>query len=487
MLSTLSLTRPHDIAQAEPRFATARRPWRPTSLDHLTTIGREIGQLPMPWQVQVLSVAGEMLTVEECEALGVPFGTPAYREVWITVPRQAGKTTIVLIMLVDRGIDAGGRWRRAQRSLYTAQTGKAARKKLLTDMEPTMRLSASIDRRMGRTLRGVGHELVQFVNGGQITPGNNTESASHGETLDFGVIDEAFDDVDDRREQAMIPAMATKPMAQILGVSTAGTPASLYLNRKVKIGREAVAADKGRGVAYFEWSAAPEDDPYDEKVWWATHPALGFTVPIDVMRHAAQSMGGAEFKRAWLNVQSERGASRHIPAAAWADVCGDHMAFPDDEAKVIAVDVAADRSRGSIALGNTATSVVQLTDCEAGTGWIVDRVEAIKKLVGGSVSVVYDGAGPAANIGRDQTDWTPVGGHEMTAACSDFYDAVVSGGIKVRTAALLDAALIDAEVRRTGDRWAWSRSMSAGDISPLVAATLAACHTPKRSYGFVLT
>ncbi len=482
---------------APPRWITRRRPERFSAISDYELIAREIGQPLMPWQHQVLDIAGELLTEAECRKYGVPIGTPAYRELWITVMRQSGKTTVVVITLADRCIDPSRRWeagsKTAANCLYTAQNGRAARRKLLAGPASLLKVlqsSKSIDDRIVKVLRGVGQEEIRFRSGATIVPGNNTESAVHGETLDFGVIDEAFDDIDDRREQAMNPAMATKPMAQILGVSTMGTAASLYLNRKVEIGRQAVLEDRGRGIAYAEWSAPEDADTYDEKIWLAHHPALNRTIPIEVMRHAAQTMGEAEFRRAWLNIPTELHNGQHIPGDRWADACGEYRAFPDGgdlAPKVIAVDVSEDRSRTSIALGNAETSTVQLADCNEGTAWVDDRIETIKAKAGGPCVVVYDGMGPVHNLGKDRPDWVPLDGNEVTAACADFFDGIVAGSIKVRRSDLLNEALAGAEVRRSTDRWRWARRSSVGDISPLYAVTLAAtCRATPIQAPFVL-
>ena len=69
----------------------------------------------MPWQAQVANVAGEL------EADGVP----AFREVRVTVPRQSGKTTLILVTELDRCLS----WGPLQRVLYCAQDRNSARAK----------------------------------------------------------------------------------------------------------------------------------------------------------------------------------------------------------------------------------------------------------------------------------------------------------------------------------------------------------------------
>jgi phage terminase large subunit-like protein len=74
----------------------------------------------MGWQQMVADVLLELLP-----------GTriPAYREGVVTVPRQQGKTTLILCLAVQRAL----RWPGQPRIAYSAQTGSDARRKLLDD------------------------------------------------------------------------------------------------------------------------------------------------------------------------------------------------------------------------------------------------------------------------------------------------------------------------------------------------------------------
>src|SRR5439155_13341340 len=98
--------------------------------------------------------------------------------------------------------------------------------------------------------------------------------SGHSKTLDQAVMDEIWADEDDRREQGLRPAMVTRPDAQLLVCSTAGTQASTVLNRKVTTGRLAAEENSGHGIAYFEWSAPEDWDPDDEDSYFSFMPAL---------------------------------------------------------------------------------------------------------------------------------------------------------------------------------------------------------------------
>ncbi|MGB0890598.1 MAG: hypothetical protein ACPGWS_09970, partial [Solirubrobacterales bacterium] len=159
------------------------------------------------------------------------------------------------------------------------------------------RLSSAIEKITG----GIGNEAIVWKNGSRFDVMASGEASGHGMVIDDADIDEAFKDADNRREQAIVPAMSTRRDAQLWVVSTAGTVASTYLRRKVEAGRAAASEDTGRGICYFEWSLADDQDPTDESLWPTFMPALGHTITIDVVRHAQATMTEDEFRRAFCN------------------------------------------------------------------------------------------------------------------------------------------------------------------------------------------
>ncbi len=127
------------------------------------------------------------------------------------------------------------------------------------------------------------------------------ESSGHGQTLDLGVIDEAFAQKDERLVQAFRPAMMTRPSAQLWIVSTMGHEDSLFFHDRVDDGRARVEAGERSGVAFFEWSAHDDDDPDEASTWWSCMPALGYTVNEATIRADHDGMPPDEFARAYLN------------------------------------------------------------------------------------------------------------------------------------------------------------------------------------------
>lgn len=420
----------------------------------------------MPWQEQVALVGGELVpNADRRSAKRYPL-VPAYREVIVTVPRQSGKTTLVLAWMVQR---ASG-WAESQRIAYSAQTGLDARKKLIEDQVPILEPRKKL---LGitRILRGMGGEAVEFNNGSRVVLLASAADSGHGKTLDLGVKDEFFADYDDRRDQALVPAMVTRPAAQVLTTSTMGTDESVPLNRAVDRGRLAIATDTRAGIAYFEWAAEAEADPDDPATWWGCMPAMGHTVTEAVVTHARSMLTDGEFRRAFLNQQT-KADDRVLPVVAWDAVCSE-TAAPDPIA-TFALDVNPERSAGAIVAAGS--GVVEVVDYRSSIGWLPGRAAELDARHGPALWVV-DSTGPAGSL-VPALEAAGVKVHaasarELIDACGGFYDAVMDRTVRIRRHARLDDAAAGAAKRSVGDSWAWTRKNASADISPLVAATLA--------------
>lgn len=422
----------------------------------ISAVAERLGQPLMPWQQLVAEVGGE---------INPETGLPAYREVIVTVPRQNGKTTLVLSWEVQRALG----WGRPQRIVYSAQTGNDARKKLIEDQVPILEpLKTKLGIR--QILKGMGNEAIVWKNGSRLVLLASSEDSGHGKTVDFAVKDELFADFDNRRDQALVPSMSTRADAQVLTASTAGTELSVALNQAVARGRQAVDDGLDTGIAYFEWSAAADADADDPETWWNTMPALGHTVTEDVIRHARLTMPDGEFRRAFLNIATVSD-ERVIPAGTWDLVCSPDAA--PSGALTLAIDVNPERSAAAIVVAGGGS--VEVIAHKPGLAWLPQRVAELDESLGHPLWV-YDGqkSAPVSSVLPDLKlvvrRLEPL--TEMAAACGGFYDAVVDRKMTVRRHPSLDAAIAGADRKFVGDGWTWARR-GLVDISPLVAATAA--------------
>jgi hypothetical protein len=417
----------------------------------------------MPWQRQVLDVALELLPGRGTRL--------AYRQVILTVPRQSGKTSLLLVLLLLRALGAP-----RQNIKYTAQTGGDARDKWMDDWLPILESSEFASQFRARKTNG--HEALIFNNGSRQGLVATTKKSGHGGVLDLGLLDEAFAHPDSRLEQALSPGMNTRNSPQLWVVSTAGTPEdSPYLWSKVEQGRQMVEQGVTEGTAYFEWSAAEDADPGDEDVWWSCMPALGYTTPIDAIRAEYAKLPLSEFRRAYLNQWVVALSDPVIPLDAWHSLTDQHSSMVDPV--TLAFDVTPDRARASIgAAGYRADGLVhvEVVENRAGTDWLPGRLAELVNTHSPS-GVLCDPVSPAASLlpalqalGVETTD---VSAREHAQACGHLFDLVRDKQLRHLGTMELVTALDGAVKRPLTDAWAWSRKSSNVDISPLVAVTLA--------------
>jgi len=421
-----------------------------------------LGTPAMPWQREVIEVATEQID-----------GRPAYRTVILGVPRQCGKSSLLLGILIAAA--AAGR----RRSVYTAQTGFDAKRKLVDDWSPLLERSV-LGSQIARVYRAAGQEAIMFRNQARIEVMANSLIAGHGRTIDgAAVIDEAFADSDDRREQAMIPAMATKASAQLWIVSTAGTEESVYLRRKVALGRQAVEDGLDRDIAYFSWGAAEDADIDDPATWYSAIPALGHTISEEVVRQARLTMTENDFRRSWLNQWTK--TDERVISAAMLENCLRPIA-PDGQL-VFAADISLDRAVGSIVCADE-HGRVELIDNQPGTTWMLDRLANLVRKHGGRV--VIDGYGPAGLLGDDlerlKIPVVKYATRDLCYASNALYDALINQTIQIRPHTKIDESCAAARKKPVGSSWLWSRADPAADLTPLLAMTIAyhaAKHRPE--------
>jgi phage terminase large subunit-like protein len=412
-MTTTTLPSPDsgDRLSCPPRWGTARNPDRPTLGPRVAEVAKRVGTPLMPWQQHVVDVALEV---------DPETGELAYSELGLTVPRQSGKTTLWLALMVHRALGFGPPHGQRQNILYTAQTRNDARKKF--EDEHVKVLEGSSLRRHFRTRMTNGSEAILWRNGSKHGITSTTEKAGHGETIDLAVTDEVFALVDDRLEQALKPAMVTRRNALFGWTSTAGTAQSLYLLSKVELGRAVVQQGGTKGVAFFEWSADPSQDPADPVTWRGCMPALGITVRESSVAMFQQTMSPKEFRRAFLNIaDTESAVDAAIDPTVWrrcadaASKIGGPLAF--------AIDVNPERTWAAIAVAGERTDGrmhLEVVEHRQGTDWVVERMVELRNQWS-PAAIVVDGASPAgaliADLGSAGLDVTTATARDIAQAC----------------------------------------------------------------------
>ena len=185
----------------------------------------------------------------------------------------------------------------------------------------------------------------------------------------------------------------------------------------------------------------------------------------------------AAFERSILNVWPRpRQLGQAVDLDQWATLA-DLDAQPTPVA--LAFDVSADRANSALATaGRTAegVTVVEVVAYRRGAAWLEEEIRQWRRAHPFGVIVADSlAAGTLADrLELAGVDVLRTGGAQMGRACADLVDQVAARTIAHRAQAVLDDTLASASRRILGDGWAWSRRGSDVDISPLVAATLAA-------------
>ena len=469
-------------------------------------MARRLHKPLMPWQQHVADVALE---------LDPDTGELFYEEVVITVPRQSGKTTLLLALMVWRCVMMARRLDDMQVVTYLAQSGKMARRKLEREFIPKLRKATGF--------REVPHSRARPTKPTEFKPSMNngsehilfgtesflqieapTGTGSHGDVLDVAVIDEAFAREDDLVEQAVDAATVTRRSPQTYVISTAGNERSTFLWRKVLAGRRMVESGSGGRSCFFDWSL-PDDAPYDDPAVWAQYlPAFGHTITEQRLKaRLAKALANPDevdedgyepglpgFLRGYMNRWVKVPLLTHgvrpseIAPEAWMAAELVDTGSRIVGRRVIGVGVGpAGVSASLVVAGRRADGVphVETLLRESGVWWLERR---LRDLVTEHdvIAVSWDNGGDARPMAPDvqracavgpDVKALPLTGREWAAACEAFAIAVREQRLHHLGDLLLLDAIGGAFRLPTGDGWRWDTRSATADITPILAATAA--------------
>jgi hypothetical protein len=415
------------------------------------------------------------------------------REVGVNMPRQNGKGEILIARELFGLFELGERL-----IIHTAHEFKTSAEhfqRLEAIIRDCPELHALVHRRPSGQLDGYryshGEESITLQDGARIEFKTRTKSGMRGFAgVDLLVLDEAMIISEAAHSAAMPIIRASKAVrGPQLWYSGSAVDQEIHDHGLVwtRVRERGIAADDP-ALAYFEWSVDVEhpDDVSDEmmldKALWArvNFAIVRGRVTEEHMEWERRAMSQRGFCVELL------GAGDYPPTDGSADVLvsmDDWLALEDPESVVvdpvcIAFDVSPDRRTAIVAAGRNEQGKlhVEVVHAGAGTGWVTERLAALyrKHEV---VEIVCDGYGPSAAIAR-KADEAGITVKRLDAgmygqACGAFVDDIGEGTLRHLGQEELAAAIRGAKARPLVDRWAWSRTKSNVDISPLVAATLA--------------
>jgi hypothetical protein len=259
-------------------------------------------------------------------------------------------------------------------------------------------------------------------------------------------------------------------------------------------------ADAMLSIGIFEWSAPPNCDKWDRDAWAQANPSMGYgfldeaTIATDCASDPEEEFRVEDLCQ-WITASVEP----PFPRGAWEAGVDDSSQLAPDAEPVFGVDVSADREHSSIAVCGLRSDRKlhgELIEYRPGIAWLVDwfRSRVNEPQYGGRMRVALQGNGaPVSAIAElieavDGVEVTECKGRDLGAWCGKLWDAVaalapVDDGeppmsdvtpIYHRTQPRLDLAANVSVTRPMGDgAWAWDRTRSLEDASPIVALTMA--------------
>ena len=461
---------------ATPRFHTPRTPGSRTLGGKYAKIATAMGRRPHEWQQRAADVIYEL----------DDNGRFRYRNVYVSVPRQCGKTVMAMGLGMTRLMlqDDAKVW-------YTAQTGQAARERWLkecaTPVSNRLGPIAEVRKGAGDTRMWLPHNFSEF------RPMPPNAEYLHGEQSDLVMADEAWVH-DDASGAALMQAVAptfqsragTKLGVQMMKFSTMGTAESTWWHQGL-----AEAIEGQPNTCVIDYGIPDDAEPDDVELTIACHPLGHVPAIADFIREQSHEMKGGEFARAFGN-RATASRERVIPLDAWkAALSLDPIPAEAPVCFGAAIDI--DRTETVIAACAVVDDMpmLEIVDRRPGTSWAAGRLEQLV-LDHGAPPPVIDPVGPSGTLHDEMVgrglDVPPFTVRDLTRASANLLDrithtdnqGVLSPTVRIRPDDGLGAAAEAAATRKVGDSWAWQRTPQ-GSIASLEAATLAlhgAAHRP---------
>lgn len=390
----------------------------------------------------------------------------------ISIPRQVGKTFLIgalvfaLCMLFPNltVVWTAHRLKLAGETFRSMQ-GMARRKKI----KPFV----------ARVVLGSGDEAVEFINGSRILFGARERGFGLGFAgVDIVVLDEA-QRLTETTMDDLVPTMNTAPNPLLI---MTGTPPRPDDKGDVFTAKRADAlSGESDDVLFIEMSADADANPDDRDQWAKANPSYPFRTSEASMLRMKKNLGPESFLREGLGIWDAMSKSLGVvDASSWlsrldptSQITGTPTLVLDVSPMsswscIVAGGMSADRAHVEI------TSDGEKLDYRPGVDWVVPLLSAAVERSGSlTVHIVAGSAAEALVPALEAVGVTVevLKRADYAAACVKFAsDLPVHIGQKQ----LSDAVL--AGVKRGTDEglWTWGRVKSSTDITPLVAATVAA-------------
>lgn len=456
-----------------------------------------------PWQEWVVIHLGELL--ED--------GRPRFRKALIMVARQNGKTELLVVLtlywiFVDR---VGTVLGTSTKLDYAAESWRKACK--LARRVPA--LNAEIPKRGGirkangeQVLWRADAEEHAMEDGSRYKIAASNEEGGRSLTIDRLVLDELRQHKDYSAWDASEPATSAVRDAQIVGISNAGSAASVVLNDMREDAKHYIETGEGDArLGLFEYSSPPGSSPVDPEALAQANPNANRRIPLeDLMNEGAAAMRIGGKKLAGFKTEKMCMPASVMDPAVDLETWGREydplqriplgIRHPDIKAGcldpgnlaglrsrvALVVDVAEDSQHATLyAAAVMDDGRVRIDPVAAWTG--PGCTKELQADLPGWVTKVkprkvgWFPGGPAAQVAaslRKKESWAPRGvvveeiTRDTPAVCMGYAEQVTTGQVAHGGDPLLDKQIASAEKRFTGKRWVFA--LDGGHVDAVYAA-----------------
>lgn len=433
----------------------------------LTLSGR-VGKRSMPWQKRML------FAILRTDA----DGAWTHPDVVLIVPRQNGKTLIVVLRILF------GLFVLGERIVYTAQRWKSA-EDAYKRLWAIVRIRRSLLRRVTRHTLSQGNGEIELESGARVLFCTRSADAGRGfDEVDLIVYDESYN-LTEAETSALNPTQMASRNPQTIYTSSPVNK-DIHPNGEVLAGLRKQGLARSAAMLFAEYMAPKHMARDSVETWKYANPSYGViqtaTKMLKLLRTATTAAGRKSFDVEMLGRGDYPVAVEDIPALIPAELWS-AMKNPAPVLvgpRALAIDMTPDRSTISIGAAQWTTQGrihIDLGYHGPYTAAAVPYIVAVVTRMDPCVLVV-DRASPAASIVPDLLnegiEATLTGSLEMAQATGDFYDRSKAERLG-HTGDPVIAEAIEGATKRdlAGGGWAWDRKATQNVISPVVMGSLA--------------
>ena len=342
-------------------------------------------------------------TIELCEAYGIKllswqkavlyrwmatdeFGKWANPECGLSVPRQNGKTELIIVRIIGGMVFLG------EALVYTAQSDNTVKEikrrvmRFFYDAEEELRDMLTDE--FNNEPKSL--DYVELRNRGRCVFRTRTRTNGLGSTNDTLINDEAQEETDAQQE-ALLPTLASGK-SQNHQTIRAGTPPTAGSSGTVWTRtRNSVLNGKAENYCWQEWSVESITDVMDEEAWYYANPSLGYFLMITAVRNEAATMATDSFNKMRLGWYAGVESLRAISDDEWNPLAVPEVELPPNPNLVYAIKFAPDRSAVSLAVGiimpdaRVHVEIIERRQMNAGISWLamwlIERWRKCNKII----------------------------------------------------------------------------------------------------------